>query len=71
MPFEDQIVESAAMQAALAGLTPKDKTCLLLIVGQGFTAAEAAQIMGDSPQAVAKRISRARQRLLEVYLASC
>jgi len=69
MPFEDQIVERAAMQAALAGLTPKDKSCLLLIVVQGFTAAEAAQIMGDSPQAVAKRISRARQRLLEVYLA--
>lgn len=71
MPFEDQIGENAAMQAALAALSPKDKACLLLIVGQGFTAAEAARIMGDSPQAVAKRISRARQRLLESYLASC
>jgi RNA polymerase sigma-70 factor (ECF subfamily) len=69
LSFEDQVVESAAMQAALADLTPKDKTCLLLIVVQGFTAAEAAEIMGDSPQAVARRISRARQRLLEVYLA--
>ena len=69
LSFEDQIVESAAMQTALDGLSPKDKTCLLLMVVQGFTAAEAAQIIGDSLQAVARRISRARQRLLDAYLA--
>jgi RNA polymerase sigma-70 factor (ECF subfamily) len=67
--FEDQSVEGAAIQAALAGLTPKEKTCLLLIVVQGFTAAEAAQILRDSPQAVAKCLARAKQRLLEISLA--
>ena len=67
--FEDRVAESAAMQAALADLPPKDVTCLLLIVVQGFTAAEAAAIIGDSPQAVAKRISRAKRRLLAAYLA--
>lgn len=68
-PFEDRVAESAAMQAALADLPPKDVTCLLLIVVQGFTAAQAAEILGDSPQAVAKRLSRAKRRLLTAYLA--
>ena len=67
--FEDQVADSAAMQAALSDLPPKDVTCLLLIVVQGFTAAEAAEIIGDSPQAIAKRISRAKRRLLAAYLA--
>lgn len=67
--FEDQLAESAALSAALGDLKPKDVTCLLLMVVQGFTAAEAAQIMGDSPQAVAKRLSRAKRRLLDAYLA--
>jgi DNA-directed RNA polymerase specialized sigma24 family protein len=42
---------------------------LLLIVVQGFTAAEAAQIIGATPQAVAKRFARAKQRLRAAYLA--
>jgi RNA polymerase sigma factor (sigma-70 family) len=49
MPFEDQVVESAVVQATLAALTPKDKARLLYSAVQGFTAAEAAQIMGDTP----------------------
>ncbi len=67
--FEDQIAEHAALQAALGDLSPKDVSCLLLIVVQGFTAAEAAQILGDSPQAIARRLSRAKRRLLHAYLA--
>ena len=67
--FEDQVVESAAMQAALADLPTRDATCLVLHVVQGFTAAETAEIMGDSPQAIAKRITRAKHRLLTAYLA--
>ena len=67
--FEDQIAEHAALQAALGDLSPKDVSCLLLMVVQGFTAAETAQILGDSPQAIAKRLSRAKRRLLDAYLA--
>ncbi len=67
--FEEQLVENAALSAALSALAPKDATCLLLMVVQGFTAAEVAQIIGDSPQAVAKRLSRAKRRLLAAYLA--
>lgn len=67
--FEEQVVESAALQAALADLPTRDVTCLVLNVVEGFTAAEVAEIVGDSPQAVAKRITRAKHRLLAAYLA--
>jgi RNA polymerase sigma-70 factor (ECF subfamily) len=67
--FEDQIAESEALGRALAELAPEDVACLLLIVVQGFTAAEAGQVIGASPQAVAKRIARAKRRLLNAYMA--
>ena len=67
--FESQIAESQAVRAALASLSPADASCLLLIVVHGFTAAEVSQIVGASPQAVAKRFARAKQRLREAYLA--
>jgi RNA polymerase sigma-70 factor (ECF subfamily) len=67
--FEDQVAENEALGKALADLAPEDVACLLLIVVQGFTAAEAGQVIGASPQAVAKRIARAKRRLLNAYLA--
>ncbi len=69
MTFEDQFAEGQAVRTALARLAPADAACLLLIVVQGFTAAEVGQIIGASPQAVAKRFSRAKQRLRDAYLA--
>lgn len=67
--FEDQIAEAEALATALKGLVQEDVACLLLIVVEGFTAAETADIMGASTVAVAKRVSRARRRLLNTYLA--
>jgi RNA polymerase sigma-70 factor, ECF subfamily len=67
--FEDAIVESEAMHTALERLSTEDVACLLLMVVHGFTAAEAAAILGASVPAVAKRLSRAKHRLLAVYLA--
>jgi RNA polymerase sigma-70 factor (ECF subfamily) len=67
--WENQVAESQAVRAALASLTPADVTCLLLIVVHGFTAAEVSEVIGGSPQAVAKRFSRAKQRLRRIYLA--
>lgn len=67
--FEDAIAESQAMRAALAALAPADAACLLLIVVQGFTAAETAHIVGGTPQAIAKRFARAKQRLRAAYIA--
>lgn len=57
------------LSSPLAQLSTKDVTCLVLHVVEEFTAAETAQIMGDSPQAIAKRITRAKQRLLTAYVA--
>lgn len=68
-PFEDTVAEGQAMRAALAALAPADAACLLLIVVQGFTAAETAQVVGGTPHAVAKRFARAKQRLRTVYMA--
>ena len=69
LSFEDQLAEGQAVRAALAVLSPVDAACLLLIVVQGFTAVEAAQIIGATPQAIAKRFARAKQRLRAAYLA--
>ncbi len=67
--FEEQIVQSEALRAALARLTPQDAACLLLRVAHDFSAAEVGQIMGLTPNSVTKRLSRAKQRLRAVYLA--
>ena len=69
LPFEEHIAEREAVQAALASLTPPDVACLLLRVVQGFSAAEAGEIIGAPPDIINKRLSRAKQRLRAAYLA--
>jgi RNA polymerase sigma factor (sigma-70 family) len=67
--FEDLIAESEAMGRALAVLHMEDVACLLLMVVQGFTAQEAAAVVGSTPAAMGKRVGRAKRRLLTVYQA--
>lgn len=67
--FEEHVAEREALQAALASLTPPDVACLLLRVVQGFSAAEAGEIIGAPPDIINKRLSRAKQRLRAAYLA--
>lgn len=67
--FEEEVAEGQDMRSALARLAPADAACLTLMIVHEFTAAEAGQILGASPQAVAKRFSRAKQRLRAAYLA--
>lgn len=69
-PLEDQVIERAVMQDALSHIDPEDAACLLLNVIQGFTAIEIAAIVGISPEAGKKRLSRAKQRLRAAYLAN-
>ncbi len=68
-PFEERVVETDALRAALARLAPEDAAALLLRAVEGFSAAEAAAIMRVSPAAMAQRVSRARRRLRAIYLA--
>ena len=70
IPFEDRIVESAALQDALDALDPQDAACHLLSAAQGFTAVEIATILRISPVAAKKRLTRAKQRLRAAYFAT-
>jgi RNA polymerase sigma factor (sigma-70 family) len=65
--FEDHLVEREALRAALARLKPPDRASLFLHVVQGLSSEEVGQIVGASPTAVRKRLSRAKQRLRRLY----
>jgi RNA polymerase sigma factor (sigma-70 family) len=67
--FEERVVEGQALATALAALAPADVACLLLSVVQGFTTAEIAQVIETTPDAAKKRLTRAKQRLRDVYTA--
>ena len=67
--FEDQLAEGEALRAALVRLSPQDRACFLLCAAHGLSATEAGRIVNASPEAVRKRLSRAKQRLRALYLA--
>ncbi|HEU5199697.1 MAG TPA: sigma-70 family RNA polymerase sigma factor [Ktedonobacterales bacterium] len=67
--FESDIAEREMLHTSLANLAPPDVACLLLRVVEGFSAAEAGEIIGASPDNINKRLSRAKQRLRAAYLA--
>jgi len=69
LPFEDRIAEAEALRAALGALSSEDVACILLNVIQGFTSTEIAQIIGSTPDAAKRRLSRAKQRLRDAYFA--
>ncbi len=52
------------LETALARLALPDRELLLLVAVEGLTPAEAAPILGIGPEAVRKRLQRARERLL-------
>ena len=58
----DKILAEPAL-AALASLKPEEREALLLVVLEGFSYDEAAQILKISPQILAMRLLRARERL--------
>lgn len=68
-PFEVRLVENDALRHALAELKPLDVACLVLVVVQDFTLQETAAILETTPHAIAKRVQRAKQRLLAIYLS--
>ena len=51
------------LEAALARLAPKDREILLLVAGEELSPSEAAAVLGLAPEAVRKRLQRARARL--------
>lgn len=67
--FEQRVVESEVLQAALARLAPQDVACLLLRVVHGFSAGETGSILNTSPENINNRLARAKQRLRAAYAA--
>jgi RNA polymerase sigma-70 factor (ECF subfamily) len=63
----DDIAERDAIQAALDQLPDGQRVALLLHSLAGFTGREVAAIIGTSPDAATRQISRARQRFRELY----
>lgn len=66
-PFEDRVVEGEALRRALAGLSPESCACLLLSVVHAFTTPEIARIIGSTPEAAKKRLTRAKHQLRAIY----
>ncbi|MCU0659519.1 MAG: RNA polymerase sigma factor [Polyangiaceae bacterium] len=56
---------SERLEQALGNLSPVYREPLLLVHAEGFEQGQAAQILGVSPAALRKRLSRARALLLE------
>jgi RNA polymerase sigma-70 factor (ECF subfamily) len=67
--FEDHVLESQVMRAALASLTAEEAAILLLNAIQGYTATEIAELLGISVDASKKRLTRSKQRLRAAYFA--
>lgn len=65
--FDDLLVESDALQTALAQMNPQDVAYLLLRVVYGLSAAEVGLITHTSADNVNTRLARAKQRLRVAY----
>lgn len=60
---DDVVTERAAVLAALAALTSKEREALLLVSWDGLSAADAARVAGCSVPTFQVRLFRARRRL--------
>ena len=64
---DTDVMERELVHRALAAL-PRDRAaCLLLHANEGFSYTEVAAIMGISPEAARKRISRAKEQFRAIY----
>lgn len=54
-----------AIQQAVASLPEEWRAAFVLVVMEGFTAAEAAEALGDKPGTVRSRVHRAREQVRE------
>ena len=66
----ERVTERATLAAAFAGLGPADRELLALIAWEGFSAGEAAEVLGCSAPVLSVRLHRARRRLLKELRAS-
>lgn len=62
-----QRLEYIQVRQAVAGLRPGDREVLLLSAWEGLSHREISEVLGCSPVAVDKRLTRAKQRLARQY----
>ena len=67
----DQLVMDRELVSTALARLPRDRAaCLLLHAGEGFSYDEVAAIMNTTPEAVRKRISRAKEQFRAIYNAA-
>jgi RNA polymerase sigma-70 factor (ECF subfamily) len=65
------VIDRDSVTMALAQMPRERVACLLLHAKEGFSYEEVAVIVGSTPEAVRKRISRAKEQFRAIYDASC
>jgi RNA polymerase sigma-70 factor, ECF subfamily len=65
------VIDRESVTMALAQMPRERVACLLLHAKEGFSYEEVAVIVGSTPEAVRKRISRAKEQFRAIYDASC
>lgn len=65
-PEQEWRVKYGEFQAALLTLTPESRDALLMVVGEGHSYEEAAEIAGCPVGTMKSRVNRARERLAEL-----
>jgi RNA polymerase sigma-70 factor (ECF subfamily) len=65
------VIDRDSVTMALAQMPRERAACLLLHAKEGFSYEEVAVIVGSTPEAVRKRISRAKEQFRAIYDASC
>ena len=69
-PEEEEDDVADAVTEALSRISPEQRAALVLVDIEGFSVAEAAQILGCAPGTVKSRCSRGRAKLAPILRAA-
>ena len=70
-PSVSMTPESSQVLRALSTMREKDRETLLLVAWEGLAPAQAAQVLGVSPNTFSARLSRARRRFERALAGEC
>jgi RNA polymerase sigma-70 factor (ECF subfamily) len=67
----DALTDAIALYAAVPSLSERQRDAILLHYGMGFTAAEAAEVMGNEEATVRSQLRTGRERLAHLLKLPC
>lgn len=67
----DALTDAIALYGAVASLSERQRDAILLHYGMGFTAAEAAEVMGNEQATVRSQLRTGRERLAYTLKLRC